>query len=148
MILLGDVELRRLLRACARIRCCVWIQTKAACGAIESDRIQLPSASLDVSWKVALVVRIEGARPVVSEHGTVPVVRTALLDHVDNAAQGAAELRLKTGTLYLHVLNEVDRNVGSHPATDDSRDVQAFGCVDILAIAGSINLVSAEPVTV
>ncbi len=73
----------------------------------------------------------------------MPRLRAAFRNGVDHATEGAAKFRLKATRLYLYFLNEVRLKILADAADVQVGGVNAVDKIDVLPIAGAINLESA-----
>ncbi len=94
----------------------------------------------------ARVIRIQGSILVVHLEFAVPSLRAAFRNRIDDAAEGAAELRLETARLNLDFLDEIRLKVLSYTSNINVRGIDAVDQVDIFPVAGAINLEAAGAV--
>ena len=76
----------------------------------------------------------------------MPGLRAAFRNRVDDAAEGAAELRLEAARLNLDFLDEVRLKVLAYTTNIEVRGIDAVDQIDVFPVACAINLKSAGAV--
>src|SRR5207302_5746235 len=92
----------------------------------------------------ARIIRIQTRSLKVTLQLAVPRVRTAFRNRIDHASERSAVFRLEAARLDLDFLNEVCLKVLADAAVLNVRGIDAINHVDVLGIAGPIDLEPAE----